>query len=204
MIINNMHYIKSTFILFMLTFSTCKGQDTLLFDFVKEELEWKKQWISKFFLDYRYYRDTLLVNCYDYDRDIAFDIERKIRVVNRLPLNLVLISLKDFIQKKSIEYDSLVMVYFHSPMYEEEFNYTPVSFGVFHKGEEKQCIVFFFDADLRPYYKLCKHRFFTIFENIKNFQNGCGYGFVTITQFSKDFRKWNIKNIIINPDESID
>ena len=188
-------------ILAMFQLPSCGAQDLLSTNLAQEELDWKNQWTNIFFHEYRYYRDTLLIDCHDNNRDIAFDIERKIKVIDQLPLGLVLKGMKELIVKKSIEYDSLIMIINHSPLYEGEFNFTPVSFFIFNKDERNHRLVSFFDADLQPYFKEYKEEFSTYYESINALQNGCGYGFITMTRFGKDLKEWEIKRMIINVDE---
>ena len=58
-----------------------------------------------------------------------------------------------------------------------------------------------FDADQKPAIKEYKESVNELFEHLQNLQNGCGYGFTTLTYFDKGLSNWEIKRIVINPNE---
>ena len=64
------------------------------------ELGWKKDWARIFFRTYRIYKENDLLSCKDGDRDVRFDIERKINAINDIPIGNVIYSLKQYIKKK--------------------------------------------------------------------------------------------------------
>lgn len=167
---------------------------------ITEELEWKKEWIDIFFQEYRNYQENELGKCHDEERSVSYDIERKVRAINQFSFETTLSELKSFLVSNPIEYDSLIMDNSHSWQNEEEFNFAPVSFYLQTKGEIRM-LVAYFDADQKPTIREHKEDVKEFYENAENLQNGCGYGFTTLTVFDKDLSSWKIKRIVINPNE---
>ncbi len=190
--------------LFVLLYLSCSVQGLRNHSLVTEELKWKKRWIDIFFREYRDYQEIDLKKCYDNNRNIAFDIERKIRAINEFPFEKTLKELRCFLTVNSIQYDSLIMVNYHSWYNEGDHGLAPVTFFLFHKGEIK---LFFleFDNDQNPRINEKENGYAKYgnveYENVNKLQNGCGYGFATITYFDRGLSNCMIKRIVINPDE---
>jgi hypothetical protein len=191
-------YLTIIFIAFQLI--SCNAQKSQASIITVEELEWKKAWIDIFFQEYRTYQEDVLSTCHDKDRSVSFDIERKIRAIHQFPFKVILSELKIFLETNPIEYDSLIMDNSHSWHNEEEFNFAPVSFYL-HTKEGIKMLVVLFDADQKPTIKEHEEDVIEFYENAKNLQNGCGYGFNTFTVFNSNLSSWEIKRIVINPDE---
>ena len=179
--------------------SLCDAQVLQNSELVAQELSWKKQWIDMFFHAYRNYQESDLQNCPDSDRDIGFDIERKVRAINEFPYSKTIIELIRYLAEHGIEYDSLTMDNSHRWQYEEEFNFAPVCLYVY-THDKVRLLIGYFDPDYNPTFEEYSDVHF-LYEKVQHLHNGCGYGFSTITHFDKDLAKWQIRKIIINPDE---
>jgi hypothetical protein len=191
-------YLTIVFIAFQLI--SCNAQKSQVSNKTAEELKWKKVWIDIFFQEYRTYQEDVLSTCHDKDRSVSFDIERKIRAIHQFPFGVTLSELKIFLETNPIEYDSLIMDNSHSWHNEEGLDYAPVSFYLYTK-EGIRMLVVSFDANQKPTIKEHKEDVIEFYENAKNLQNGCGYGFNTFTAFNNDLLSWKIKRIVINPSE---
>lgn len=183
-----------------LQFMSCTAQDSQSSNMIAEELEWKKEWIDIFFQKYRSYQENEFENCYDSDRSVIFDIERKVMAINHFSFGTTLTELKNFIATNEIICDSLMMNNSHSWYNEEEFNFAPVSFYLYTR-EGIRKLDAFFDDDQRPAIIEDREDVNEFYENTMSLKNGCGYGFITLTVFNNNLSSWEINRIVINPDE---
>jgi hypothetical protein len=191
---NNRHKTCVICVVMLATFS-CQSQS--LRDY-KNELSWKQDWVSRFFLDYRKYQEKILPDCAEPNRDISFDIERKMRGLGETPFAAVTFTVKKYIKINNFKFDSIVMINIHDPLFEGEFTFPPVYFYII-KNDLIQELVVNVDDDkkcsiLKPLKKVDQINI------LGNVSPGCGYGYVSYTKFDQ---KWayHIQNIIINPDE---
>jgi hypothetical protein len=169
-----------------------------------EELKWKREWIDIFFREYRIYQESHLGQCYDKDRSISYDIERKIRAINQFSFEANVSALKRFLASNPIDFDSLIMLNDHSVYNEEDFIFlAPVSFYLFSKDKIRMLIARLND-DEKPIIKEVKEHVIQCYSSVQKLQNDCGYGYTTITAFDKNLSKWAIKRIFINPVEFLD
>jgi hypothetical protein len=191
-------YLSIIFILFFSIWG--KGQGPISSKRNINELEWKKEWIDIFFREYRNYEEYDLGECFDKDRSIRFDIERKLKAINQFHLESTIIELEMYLDSSEIKFDSLIMLNSHSWHYEEEYNFAPVSFYLYSKGQIRMMVAYF-DDDQKPTIEEQEENVKEFYKNVENLKNGCGYGFNTLTVFNEDLSNWEIKRIVINPDE---
>jgi hypothetical protein len=194
--------VKHTYLIIIfiaLQFMDCNAQNPQASNLIAEELEWRKEWINFFFREYRSYEENDLINCYEKDRSVSFDIERKVRAMNQFSFEATLSELRRYLASNSIEFDSLTMNNSHSWYNEREFHFAPVSFFLHTKGEIRLLIAFF-DADQIPTIKEDKEDVAEFYKYVETLQNGCAYGYRTFTVFNSDLSSWKIKRIVINPD----
>lgn len=151
--------------------------------------EWLSEWLDMFFIEYREYKVSALLNCSDADRDIAYDIERKIRAVSKVKIKNQLDFIDNYLAARDLKYDSLLIEHIHSPIYESEYSTTPVYFSIFVKGEKLD-----FEGYLPP------NEIVTELPEVgvEELGSGCGYGFLSSSIFYSS-HKFYIKKIVINP-----
>lgn len=180
---------------------SCKVHDLQVSSLATEELQWKKQWMNLFFQEYRIYEEEILVNCHDRDRNIRFDIQRKIKAINQFAYSRTLTDFKRYADKNSITFDSLIMNVGHSWYYEKDCGFSPASFYLHSKGEIRIFMVHF-DCDQNPDIReLEKEDVDFYYKLLKELHHGCGYGFSSITYFDKNLSNWEIRRIFINSEE---
>lgn len=194
---------RSHFLLLFLSIqlASCKVHDLQVSSLAMEELQWKKQWMNLFFQEYRIYEEEILVNCHDSDRNIRFDIQRKIKAINQFAYSRTLTDFKRYADKNSITFDSLTMNVSHSWHYEEDCGFSPASFYLHSKGEIRIFTVYF-DCDQNPDIRELEKEDVDFYYNLqKELHHGCGYGYRSITYFDKNLSNWEIRRIFINSEE---
>lgn len=177
----------------------CKAQNSYGANFLDQELDWKSVWINIFFDEYLEYTTDKTINCHDgASRDIVFDIERKLRAITEVPLNLALRKFSIYIKDRIKNYDEIIMLNIHSYHFEEEFITPPISFYLIKNdtadliiGNINSNTISFMDYPDKVNWK----------EYLNNLKDGCGYGYVTHTSLSNDLKKLKIERIVINPYE---
>lgn len=156
--------------------------------------------MNLFFKEYRMYQEEVLVNCHDKDRDIRFDIERKIRAINQFAYSRTLTDFKHYVDKNSITFDSLTMNVSHSWHYEKDCGFSPASFYLYNK-EKVRVLFVYFDCDQNPDFREAEEDSDFYYNKAKETHHGCGYGYRSITYFDKDLSNWKIRRIFINSEE---
>lgn len=155
--------------------------------------------VDAFFIKYRKFQKETLPACHDNNRDIAFDIERKIRSIQSIPYAGAFRALWGVLGKEKRTVDTIVMCNIHSPLFEPEFSYPPIYFCLKMSDKTQKNIIVDIDSEMKCSAHLLPESSTLDWVNFPQ-KDGCGYGYVFFVTFNKKMQIVKT-DFIINPDE---
>lgn len=189
---------KLLIIIGLICFYGCKTTIEIPID-VTGFKKWNESCIEKYTESYILYSKVYKDKCWEKNRDMSFDFERKIKYyIDIVHFDKHMELLMKALNRHSIKYDSIIAVNFYTPEANEEGSlYLQTDFIVFKSGIPiKQ--FYTFETEVSFEIKKCE-TCIEFFEKIQKKENGCDYGLVIVTNITNQ-NQFKISKVIINPD----